>query len=193
MIILKYSHSFHFRLFQLLHKETKGVTIDLRLLNETGTKVVRPGPSAKVPNVLRVQTDGLSADFVQLIVTERDFGGVDGGREDAELRLGSHLEGRSAVGSGDGLRGRLGSLGDDEVGAYGKRWAYDMSAHKIFANNDIDADVMLADGVIESNWLQSQRKVPLRCPLRTKSRSHSVRRGHGYNTSSLTSRDAAER
>lgn len=54
-------------------------------------------PRTKVSDVLRVQADGLSSNFVQFIISEDDFGGINCGGEDAELRLVAHLKNRSAV------------------------------------------------------------------------------------------------
>ena len=61
-----------------LYKESKGITINLSLLNQTSTKVVGSSPSTEITNVLRVQTDGLSTNFVQLIISKGNFGCVYG-------------------------------------------------------------------------------------------------------------------
>jgi hypothetical protein len=64
-----------------------------------------------------VQADGLSSNFVQLIRPERDFCGVNGGGEDAELGLVAHLEDRAAVRTSGWLLNRPGPLRDDEIGS----------------------------------------------------------------------------
>ena len=102
-----------------LYKESKDITINLSLLNQTSTKVVRSSPFAEITNGLRVQTDALSANFVQLIISKGNFGRVNGRWEDAEFGLRSHLEGASAVWSGNWLGYGTCSLGDDEIGAWG--------------------------------------------------------------------------
>jgi hypothetical protein len=79
--------------------------------------VVSTSPLAKFTNVLRVQTDSLSTNLIQAIISETDFGNVYGGREDSELGLGAHLEGGFG-GSGYGCGGAR-SLGDDKVGSFG--------------------------------------------------------------------------
>ncbi len=107
---------------RFLHEETKSVPIGLGLLNQTRTKVVRSSPCAKVPNVLRVQTDGLTTKLVQLFIPKSDLGRVDGGREDAELGLRAHLKRRPAIRSRRWLLDCCaGSLGDDKIGAYEQR------------------------------------------------------------------------
>ena len=101
----------------LLHKETKDVTVGLGLLDETCTEVVGTGPGAEITNVLRVETNGLAADLVELVLTEDNLGGVDGGREDAELGhlAHSHVTLAHVLRPGDGCRRSV--LRDDEVGA----------------------------------------------------------------------------
>ena len=79
--------------------------------------MVRTGPRAEISDVLRVQANGLSANFVKLVSPERDFSSVDGGGEDAELGLVAHLEKRAAVRASCRLLNRPGSLRDYEIGA----------------------------------------------------------------------------
>jgi len=103
----------------LLNKETEDVTVGLGLLDEARTEVVGTGPGAEIANVLRVETDGLAADLVELVLAKDDLGGVDGRGEDAELGHFAHPHVALAhvLRGGDG--GRRSVLGDDEVGACG--------------------------------------------------------------------------
>jgi hypothetical protein len=80
--------------------------------------MVRTGPRTEISDVLRVQADGLSANFGKLISSKGDFCGVDGGGEDAELGLVAHLEDRPAARTSRRLLDRPGSLRDDEIGTY---------------------------------------------------------------------------
>jgi hypothetical protein len=70
-----------------LNKESKDIPVSLSLLNQTSTKVVSSSPLAELPNILRVQTNGLSADFVQFIIPKRNFGSIDGRREYSKFGL----------------------------------------------------------------------------------------------------------
>ena len=106
-----------YKLRVFLNEESKSIPINLGLLNKAPAEMASPGPLAKVSDVPRVQADRLPANFVQFLVPQNDFGPVHGGREDAELRHISHLEGGAAVRSRDRCRGRALSLGDNEIGA----------------------------------------------------------------------------
>ena len=79
--------------------------------------MVSTGPGAEITNVLRVKTDSLTTDFVELVLAEDNLGGVDSGREDAELGhlAHSHVTLSHVLRPGDGCRRSV--LGDDEVGA----------------------------------------------------------------------------
>jgi hypothetical protein len=98
-----------------LHKESKGITIGLCLLNKTSTKVISTCPLTEFPNVLRVQTDSLSPNFVQLIISEGNFCNVNGGREDSEFGLRSHL--KTGFASSCNWFGSAWSLGDHKIGS----------------------------------------------------------------------------
>ena len=79
--------------------------------------MVGTGPGAEITNVLRVETDGLAADLVELVLAEDNLGGVDSGREDTELGhlAHSHVTLSHVLRPGDGCRRSV--LGDDEVRA----------------------------------------------------------------------------
>ena len=79
--------------------------------------MVGTGPGAEITNVLRVKTDSLTADLVELVLAEDNLGSIDSGREDAELGhlAHSHVTLAHVLRPGDGCRRSV--LGDHEVGA----------------------------------------------------------------------------
>ena len=79
--------------------------------------MVGTGPGAEITNVLRVETDGLAADLVELVLAEDNLGGVNSRREDAELGhlAHTHVTLAHVLRPGDGCRRSV--LGDNKVGA----------------------------------------------------------------------------
>jgi len=75
-----------------LDKEPQNISIGLGLLNELGTKMVSSSPGAKVTDVLRMQTNGLSTDLVELLSSQNYLGSIDCRRKDSKFGHGAHLK-----------------------------------------------------------------------------------------------------
>ena len=99
-----------------LHQESKGVSIGLGFLDQSSSQVVCASPLAELTNVLTVQRDGFSPNFVELISSQNNLSTVDSGRENSELGHLSHLKaGYTAASRARGCSGSSWSLRNHEI------------------------------------------------------------------------------
>lgn len=79
-----------------LDKKSQNVSVGLGLLDKLGAQVVGSSPGAEFTNILRVQTNGLSTNLVELFTSQYDFGSVDSRWKDTKFGHISHLKARRA-------------------------------------------------------------------------------------------------